>query len=210
MDKQVDKNHYEFRKYCDIERWSSYWHQIDEILKCQPQSVLEIGVGDRVLASYLKNNTDIQYASVDIDSALKPDVVCSVEYLKFKDDSFNLVCAFEVLEHLPFEKFELALLQLRRVSKKNVILSLPHWGRHFSIDIRLPLLKRLKWQNKFSVAAKPHKFSGQHYWEIGKKGYSLKNVKSVIKKAGFEILKDYIVFESPYHHFFVLEKIKQE
>lgn len=79
-------------------------------------------------------------------------------------------------------------------------------GRHFSIKIRLPYFKIIKWQIKFSLFPIKHAFDGQHYWEIGKAGYGLNRVKNIILKSGFKIKKDYIAFEFPYHHFFVLEK----
>ncbi len=204
--KQVEKESYNFKKYCFEDRWFSYWHQINEVLTLNPKNVLEIGVGDKVFANYLKSNTNIKYTSADIADDLNPDVVCSIDNLKFSDNGFDVVCAFEVLEHLPFEKFRQTLRELCRVSRNFVIISLPHWGRHFSIDIRLPLIKRLRWQYKFGLLPIKHKFNGQHYWEIGKKEYPLKRIKREIKKAKFEIIKDYIAFNSPYHHFFVLKK----
>ena len=206
MEKQVNKSAYNFQRYCQIERFSSYWHQLDEILECNPTSVLEIGVGDKVVANYLKANTDIQYTSADVADDLKPDVVTDVLAMAFADNSFDVVCAFEVLEHLPFEKFEQALKELKRVAKNTVLISLPHWGRHFSIDVRLPFFKRLRWQKKFNLMPIAHKFNGQHYWEIGKRDYPVSRITSALKTSGLELLNDYIAFESPYHHFFILKK----
>lgn len=197
-----------FLKYCDPNRWSSYWYQIKEILSLKPESVLEIGIGDKSVSSYIKSNTDINYKSVDIMLDLKPDIVCDVENLNsvIAAGSFDVVCAFEVLEHLPFEKFQTVLKELGKASRKNIIISLPHWGRHFSIQIRLPYFKELRWQFKLNIFSIPHIFDGHHFWEIGKSKYSLSRIKSEINMAGFDILKDYIVFESPYHHFFILQK----
>lgn len=206
MEKQTNKNSYQFERYCDLDRWSSYWHQIDEVLKLKPESVLEIGVGDKVLAGYLKNNTSIKYSSLDIAEDLSPDFIGSVDDIKLDDNSFALVCAFEVLEHLPFDKFIKSLRELRRVSKKYVIISLPHWGRHFSFNLRLPYFKKISGQYKFALWPIKHEFNGQHYWEIGKRGYPLAKIKREIEAAGLKILKDYIAFNSPYHHFFILEK----
>lgn len=206
MEKQVNKNFYNFWKYCDLDRWSSYWHQIKEILSLDPKDVLEIGVGEKVLSSYLTNNTEINYKSVDIADDLKPDIVASLDKLPLEDNSFDVVCAFEVLEHLPFEKFVNSLNELKRVSRSYVILSLPHWGRHFSISFRLPFFKKIKFQFKFSIRQPNHLFNGQHYWEIGKKGYNLSKIKNEIKKTDMKVIKDYVCFESPYHHFFVLKK----
>lgn len=206
MKKQVNKTAYNFTKYCTQDRWGSYWHQIYTILQLNPESMLEIGVGDKVAASYIKNNTDIQYTSVDIADDLQPDIISSVEALQLADNSFDVVCAFEVLEHLPFDALSRALQELHRVSKKSVIISLPHWGRHFSIDIRLPLLGRMTWQYKCNLFPIRHRFGGQHYWEIGKRGFPLKKIKAEIVKAGFELATDYVAFNSPYHHFFILKK----
>lgn len=206
MKKQVDRSAYNFQKYCSIERWSSYWQQINEIIKCRPTSVLEIGVGDGVVADYLINNTDIKYTSMDIADDLKPDAIGSVDAMPLSDNAFDLVCAFEVLEHLPFEKFEKSLKEMQRVSLKYVLISLPHWGRHFAFSLSLPYFKKIKWQRKFNPLPMKHKFDGQHYWEIGKRDFSLLKIKKSIKDSGCIMLRDYICFESPYHHFFVLEK----
>lgn len=201
----MDKK-YLFKKYLDLDRWGSYWHQIAEILKCQPHSVLEIGVGDKTTMTYLKTNyPDINYCSLDLDESLKPDIVGSVEQMPFTNEAFDLICAFEVLEHLPFDKFVDILKEMRRVSKNKAIISLPHWGRHFSLDLRLPFFKRLRWQCKISIFPIPHVI-GEHFWEIGKADYPLKKIKEKIKEAGWILERDFVAFESPYHHFFILTK----
>ncbi|MCK5320163.1 class I SAM-dependent methyltransferase [Candidatus Parcubacteria bacterium] len=206
MKKQVNRLAYNFQKYCAIEKWCSYWHQINEIIKCKPTSVLEVGVGDGTVDRYLTDNTDIKYASLDIADDLKPDIVGSVDEMPLPDNAFDLVCAFEVLEHLPFEKFEKSLKEMQRVSQKYVLISLPHWGRHFAFSLRLPYFRKIRWQHKFNLSPMKHKFDRQHYWEIGKRDFPLLKIKKSIKNSGYTILRDYICFESPYHHFFVLEK----
>jgi len=206
MKQQVLKTHYNFDKYCDQERFVSYWHQLKEVLGVKSGSVLEVGVGDQVMANYIKQNTDVKYTSIDIAKDLKPDVVGDVASLPFENNSFDVVCAFEVLEHLEFDKFVIALKEMKRVADKYVIISLPHWGRHFSLKTRLPFLKQIKFQFKLSLFPIKHVFKGEHYWEIGKKGYGLKRIKKEIESSGLKIMNDYIVFDSPYHHFFVTKK----
>jgi len=204
MNKQVDKTHYFFSKYSHKDRWVSYYHQIDEVLKLKPESILEIGVGDKVFGSFIKNNTDILYKSVDIDKDLGPDIVGSVTALPIEDGTYDAVCAFEVLEHLPYEKFPQVLSELKRVSKKNVIVSLPHFGPPIKFSLKIPFLPEVKLSFKIPFYRK-HEFNGEHYWEIGKRGYSVSRIKKDIEKY-FKIAKDFIPFENQYHHFFVLEK----
>lgn len=201
-------NKYNFGRYLNIERWSSYWHQINEILACAPKSILEIGVGDKTVGSYLKTNfPEIIYKSLDNDEKLSPDITANIETYALPAGQYDVVCAFEVLEHLPFEKFSVILSKLKQASREYVIISLPHWGRHFSLEVRLPFFGKLSLQYKCNFFPIEHKFDGQHFWEIGKKGYSLKKVKENINRAGLKIEKDFIVLESPYHHFFILKKL---
>ena len=58
---------------------------------------------------------------------------------------------------------------------------------------------------KVDLAVK-HKFLGEHFWEIGKKGYSLSKTERTIEKAGFKIEKCYYPKENPRHQFFLLKK----
>jgi len=202
--KQVSVSHYKFRHYDNLERFASYWHQLDLILAEEPASVLEIGVGTKVMSNYLKSNTGILNTSLDIASDLSPDYLGDVKALPFADNSYDLVCAFEVLEHLPFDQFENCLKELKRVSKKVVVLSLPHFGPIIKFDFKFPFVKEKKIMMKIPIS-KVHKFNGQHYWEIGKKEFSLKKILNILRQY-FIVSKQFVAFDSPYHHFFVLIK----
>lgn len=203
--KQVDKRSYDFMAYAHPERWASYFHQLDEAMAFQPRSILEIGVGDRVFSSFIKNNTDIAYTSLDIAADLKPDVVGSAEALPFPDKSFDIICAFEVLEHLPFEKFPQVLAEIARVAKNGAVISLPHFGPAFKFLIKLPFIPEIKAAFK-APFSKQHSWNGQHYWEIGKRGYSPATIRKAIKQH-FIIRREFVPFENQYHHFYVLEPI---
>jgi ubiquinone/menaquinone biosynthesis C-methylase UbiE len=139
---------------------------------------------------------------------LKPDVVADLRKLPFTDNQYDIVCAFEVLEHLPYDEFENNLKELLRVAKKNVLVSLPHWGRSFAFTIQLPFLgvRKFNFKLPYKFFAIPHKWDGEHYFEIGKESYSVEDIRRKIWSAGGKLLDDFVPTENTYHHFFVIEK----
>ena len=52
-------------------------------------------------------------------------VLCNASTLPFKDNSFDIVLAIEVLEHLAKENGELMLLEMERIARKQVIITTP-------------------------------------------------------------------------------------
>jgi len=190
--------------YEDKNRWMSYWYQIKEVLGFNPKIVLIIGKGNGLVSEYLKL-AGIKIVVLDIDETLKPDVIASVLKMPFADNEFDAVLCAQVLEHLPYEDFFKAISEIGRVAKTSAVISLPHFGPAIRFLFKFPLFPEIKFMIKLPYPKK-HQFKGEHYWEIGKRGYSLKKIKKEIMKLGIAIERDYIVFENPLHHFFVLKK----
>lgn len=202
--KQVNKTAYQFSSYTYPGRFASYYRQLAEVITLNPEDVLEVGVGDGVFRDYLKNNTNIPYTSVDVAGDLNPDVVGDVTKLPFQNGAFDVVCAFEVLEHIPFKEFEKALTEISRVARSYVVISLPHFGPPIQFLLKIPFFRVVRFSLKIPFPRR-HSFNGQHYWEIGKRGYSLMKIRSILKKY-FTVEKEFVPFENQYHHFFVLVK----
>jgi ubiquinone/menaquinone biosynthesis C-methylase UbiE len=195
---------YRFETYGGVSRFASYAYQLREILRLHPTSILEIGAGDAVVGNYIKRQTAIAYTSVDFATDLVPDIVADVRSLPCTYASYDIVCAFEVLEHLPFEDFSVALSELFRVARTHVLISLPHFGPPVQIYIKIPFLSALKFAFKIPFPRK-HTFNGQHYWEIGKQGYRLQTTRAILSTYG-TIINEFVPFENQYHHFFVVKK----
>jgi|SRR5690554_910817 len=96
------------------------------------ESAHEIGVGEgrstMRLSEMISNLTASEYVDHLVEVAQKnnPDLNVfqeSVYKLKYKDSSVDLVLLLEVLEHLDFP--EVALDEIRRISKKYLILGVP-------------------------------------------------------------------------------------
>lgn len=209
FEKQVDKSHYNELIYNTKGRFASYWHQIDEVMGLNPEKILEIGVGNRFFSNFIKSNFDVILQTVDIDNELGPDHVGSVTDLPLETNAFDCVCCFQVLEHLPFDDMEKALKVMRRVSRRWIVLSLPDQSRFVGIKIHKKLFPIKKIEVKFSIPflfSYSHHFDGQHYWEIGARGYSLKRIKQTFGNSRLKLVRTFRVFEMPIHRFFVLEK----
>ena len=127
---QVEPAHYDFERYDDAERWMSYWHQLRAVLAVRPRTVLEIGPGSGVFRRYLEH-TGVVVKTVDIDPSRGVDYVADVTRLDaaLPDGlTFDAVCAFQVLEHLPLAEFDTCLANLARRASPHVFLSLPYRG----------------------------------------------------------------------------------
>jgi len=204
--RQVKPEHYFSLGYLSKERFASWWHQINEIVGLMPDSILEIGIGPGLVAWCLRK-MGFQVITMDINERLKPDITGSVLSIPCLDNAFDLVAAFQVLEHLPYEDFSAALGEIHRVTKRYAVLSLPDCTRAYRFEIQIPKIGDFKILIPLPRLKTPiHRFDGQHYWEIGKAGYPLRRVLDDIRRSGFRVLKCYRVFEMPYHRFFVLLK----
>ena len=202
---QVEKSHYTTHSYLGKDRWVSYWHQIDLIRRGRPSRVLEIGPGNKTVTDTLRR-IGISVLTVDIAPDLEPDVVASAIALPFPNNAFDSVLAAEVLEHIPYSDVPKALSEICRVTKTYAVVSLPHAGYIFSFGFKVPAIRRLDFIVKIPFFWRRHRFNGEHYWELGKRGSSVRKVKKHMEDAGFTVGEQKRFFDDPAHIFFFLEK----
>jgi hypothetical protein len=183
-------------------RWNSYYYQVQNVIQLQPNSVLEIGLGNHVVSDYLKIRVS-RYLSMDIDFHVLPSVYASITNIPFHNNGFDVILAAEVLEHLPFEAFTPVLLELRRVTKKFVIISIPQTGVGASVRFTLPVIGTIGFGVKFSLH-RTRPFDGLHYWEINRGGYPLRRIRKSIIDSGFTIINEFLPYNMLYNRFFIL------
>lgn len=207
MNKQVDKTHYDFRKYITKRRWASMWHQVDEVLSDSPDKILEIGPGPGIFKA-LVGSFGINIETLDIDPELEPDHVASADNMPFENHTFDAVCAFQVLEHVPYETALNIFQEMARITSDKIVISLPNADRAWPFSLYIPTKGELKFYiKKPSAGSKEHIFDGQHYWEVNKKGYAeTKLIKDLNSLASVKLVRSYRVKENPYHHFFIFKK----
>ncbi|WP_054160980.1 class I SAM-dependent methyltransferase [Rhodopseudomonas sp. AAP120] len=201
-DIQVEADFYQFTSYVHLQRWISYWYQIDAILRHAPRTVLEIGPGNGLTTAALQKS-GIAVKTFDFDPELAPDYVGDVRRLSeiVPAKSHDLVCAFQVLEHLPFADFDTAIGELTKVARRTVIISLPHWG--YPLELRFRFLKdRFRYIFSRKLARpKTWVFDGQHHWELGTRGHSIEHAAEVIRRH-LQIERQWFCPDYSYHYFF--------
>ena len=185
----------------------SYAHQIDSVLSFEPRSVLEVGKGPGMVCAALRA-MEVDVTTVDIQPDLHPDILASVTDLPLKDGSVDVVLCCQVLEHLPFEQFDIAIAELARVANKGVVVSLPDITPHYEIRLRLPRL-HCSWTGTRRVRLRDgHRkatwANDGHYWEIGFPETPLKRIEKAIRSTGSCVLRTWRVPEMPGHRFFVI------
>jgi ubiquinone/menaquinone biosynthesis C-methylase UbiE len=148
--------------------------------------------------------------TVDLDPDLNPDHVASVTDLPLPDNTYDACCAFQVLEHLPFQAALVALDELARVARNHVVISLPDSRRSWRYMLHLPRLG--EWRmllNRPQSSAPVHAFDGEHYWEINKRGYELEKVTASFLKSGkLRLVRTFRPFENTSHRFFIFGVVK--
>lgn len=206
MQLQVSSDHYNFSGYVRKRRWSSIWHQLAEVVAIGPQNVLEVGPGPGVFKAVGELFIPV-IRTIDLDSALVPDYVASANAMPFREGTFDVVCAFQVLEHAPYESTLRMFSEMARVAKKALVISLPDARPLMPFSFNLPLKGDVKvLLPKPWMGPRRHVFDGQHFWELNKKGFvTSKVVRDLEGVSERRLVKRFRVPENPYHHFFVFE-----
>lgn len=200
---------YKDKSYISPRRWSSYYIQVREAMLLKPRRILEIGPGNGIVSRILRD-MDFEVETLDIDERLGIDHSGSItdENLAEKlAGKFDLVIACQILEHIKYEDFHRALRNIKVIAP-NAIISLPHTelnSRFFHLSLIAPLIWQLNLSWKLVFNPVRHEFNGEHYWDMGTKGFPIRKIKHDIIKKGWQIKKSFFNPDNPYHYFFVLK-----
>jgi hypothetical protein len=208
----VATEHYSSANYDTLDRFISYYVQKELVLNSisgiENSKILEIGKGSGFLNEYLSAH-GCNIKTFDFDESLKPDYVGDIRELSTAaGEKFDTIVCFEVLEHIPFDEVPEVLDQLAETTNNICIISVPQFRLYVSYWLKFPELKPFKGYLSLPFY-RNHKFKGQHYWELGYRGYTIRRFKRLINKK-FLLQQDFTHPLMPYHHFFYLRKKEQK
>ena len=133
----------DFHNHRKMQFFSIYYQAQEAILNQKVQCMLEFGTG-RNTTKALVEHFGVAHKSVDFnDDNFCPNEVSTI--LDYHDtEKYDIVSAFQVLEHNPIETLKPHLEKMKSLSNKYVYLSLPFSGRWFSFSINMNIFPT-KW-----------------------------------------------------------------
>ena len=175
---------------------NTYYQYRDLQLCGEVKKVLIIGPGQGLDTQVLKWRS-YEVTTFDIDNTFKPDVIGSVHDLSMFDvGGFDVVIASHVLEHLAEPYLNTVLEEIARVGR-HAIIYLPIHGRHAQLRV-IPGFKGIDISFVFNIfnffekpdGVTPRYCSGQHFWEIGMRGFRVMDVTQRLSQY-FKVLSAY-------------------
>ena len=172
--------------------WRLYYRQqlvMKDLVRAGDQ-VLEIGPGTGFTTNYLRSK-GVRVTTMDFAPGMKPDIVANMLTYEFPD-KYDAILAFEVFEHVPFEKFQEALPRIAAACRRHLIFSIPrNIKAPFWIELKLPRLAPLKWELPMK---RGRMCSPNHFWEVDY-GVSMRDLEQLIAKCGLKFERCFEGFE---------------
>lgn len=173
----------EWGKQLHLSNFINAYYQYRDLQSCQSvNTILIIGPGQG-LATHILKWRGYQVTTLDIDKTFKPDYQGSVHEMDmFSKGQFDAVIASHVLEHLAEPYLDQSLREIARVGR-NALIYLPVHGKHCQLRF-IPGIKGIDislYLDLFNYFEKPDGITPrymekQHFWEVGLKGYGVKDL----------------------------------
>jgi len=126
-------------------------------LKNDYKTILDVGCRDKVLKSFLKD--DVEYQGIDYDVGEEVLGHNLENGIPFPDNSFDVVFALDVLEHV--DNIQFLYQEIIRVAKKEAIVALPNMSYW---KFRLRYLKGKDISDKYTLHVS--KVLDRHRWLV--------------------------------------------
>lgn len=180
-EKSLDRDVYFSDHYFSLPQLCSYAHQLNRIWRLKPASVMEIGIGNGFVSTYLRR-AGVPVTTVDINADLNPDICSPLHELNSKiSKKVDLIVCCEVLEHMPLSELERNLDYLRAAGER-LFLTLPNVYRTWGLAglLNLPKIGAREIDLNMDIPYKHNLSGGEHYWEVG---HSVEcSRRSIVKK----------------------------
>lgn len=106
---------------------------LSELKSLKPETILDVGCGTGYITSIMSNELDSTVIGCGMDTNRisfargnfgQEVIIADITQLPFRDNSFDVVVASEIIEHIHCT--EAALTEIERVARKNVVITVPN------------------------------------------------------------------------------------
>lgn len=187
---------------------------IQQALNLKPKRILEIGIGNKVVANYL-NRVGVETSTMDIEPAFGPDVCASMTAMPVQAEYFDIIMFFQVLEHLPLESVPAILRDMARLTRRYVLFSVPDarfvlegWlGLSIATRHLIDRYFMLPFPRLFKRGLPPLAGEHTHYWEISRSGFPMSHILQTFAQVPeLQLIKTYRVAGCSSHRIFLMKR----
>lgn len=93
------------------------------------KTILDVGCGNGIITNVLSKEYDvtgIDFSAIALEYVECNSICCSADNIPVKDNSFDMIFSSQLLEHLSNPVLDKTILELKRIAKKYIIITLPH------------------------------------------------------------------------------------
>ena len=149
---------------------------------------------ERILALIFKNKSNIDYLSVDLEPD-KAMVKMDITNIKYPDNTFDVIFASHVLEHIPDDKKAMGELYRVLHPKGWAILQVPIWGEKTFEDSSIKSPEEREKYFGQSDHVRKYGFDNVYLERLQEAGFKVK-VDNYVKTLGSEKIKQYGLIET--------------
>jgi SAM-dependent methyltransferase len=128
-------------RYLDSVNELQRFRLVADCIPASVESLLDAGTGNGAFLAFLESKqTPLVLLGVDPSTAAISSSLCastiiigSADHLPFENNSFDIVTALEVLEHLPYGVYERSLAEFERLAKAFILISVPYRERRRNV-----------------------------------------------------------------------------
>lgn len=200
---QKESQEYTKPDYLAPRRLSSYGYQYFLALKTKCQSFANIGSANFLLRDML-HSQGLYVVDSDIDINTKPSITAALPFLPFKNNAFEVILCFQVLEHLPYDLFSLCIKEMIRVGENYLIISLPDRSLSKKQRLKYSIYQVFRHPSEWKKF-RPIEIDQEHFWEVGQNNLDCETVMEVFRTNNLELIEHFRNPYFDYHHFFLLK-----
>ncbi len=184
----------------DEMHWRLYWYQQKLLEKriASNERIAEIGVGSMFTYNYLKSK-GFNISSIDIDENKNPDVVANIVECNKSKLNYDVILAFNIFEHIPYNEFISVIKKLKTTNVKKIFICVPI-NRKIIFECKIRLGRFIE-KDLIITWPKNEITTPTHHWELRYKMYLTQKLIYTFQDIGYQCIDNFNFRLQSYFYF---------